>query len=172
MAGKTPVTSGRRDVIVGAILLAFAVVWTVTVYQTVPAGRGLGVGPRAFPLYLGGALVVLSALLLLSGLREGGRTSAGEDDDAPEAMPLTGWPLVRILGSVTGIMIAYGFLMQRVGFLIATAVIVAVTLWFAIGVRKPLLVAGMAIGIPAGCWIAFGKVLGAYMPTGTWIPLF
>jgi hypothetical protein len=30
----------------------------------------------------------------------------------------------------------------------------------------------MSLGITAGTWLAFGVVLGAYLPRGTWISLF
>ncbi|MCL4188933.1 MAG: tripartite tricarboxylate transporter TctB family protein [Rhodobacteraceae bacterium] len=168
--------AARRDAITGAVLLVLAVAWSATVWLTVSPGR-FGVGPRAFPLYLGLVLALLSALLLLTGLRGLRRTSAaaapaGDDGDSPAGAPLTGWPLVRILGSVTAIMAAYGFLMQGAGFVVATAAVVAVTMWFALGIRRPVMVLATAAGITAGTWLGFGVVLGAYLPRGTWYALF
>lgn len=63
---ENPGNSIRRDLAVGASLFVLSVVWTVTVYVTVPTGTG--VGPRAFPLVLGIALMVLSAILVGASL--------------------------------------------------------------------------------------------------------
>jgi len=161
----------RRELIVGSILLAFAVAWTVTVYYTVPTGRGASVGPRAFPLFLGGGLIVLSALMVLSALRNA--VVPGDDDAAGEGEPpIALWHHLRIIASVAAIIMAYGWLMQNAGFVLATILVVSFTLWMVIGVRRPLLVIGMSLGITAGCWLAFGKLLGAYMPRGTWLQYF
>lgn len=164
----------RRELIVGSILLAFAVAWTVTVYYTVPTGRGPSVGPRAFPLFLGGGLIFLSALMIISALRNA--VAPGDDDGAgdgePPLPPIGLWPQLRIAGSVAAILMAYGWLMQNAGFVLATILVVSFTLWVVIGVRRPLLVIGMSLGITAGCWLAFGKLLGAYMPRGTWLTYF
>lgn len=179
MTAPTPKTAppGRNDIIVGGILLAFAIAWTVAVDRLVPAGRGFGVGPRAFPLWLGWALIALSALLLVSGLLA--RRRAVPAPPPPTGDELAAVPreagvatLVWVLASVTVIMLGYGFLMQRIGFLLATAATVAVTLVLVLGERRPLVVAAMTVGIPLGCWLAFGKLLGAYMPRGSWISLF
>lgn len=178
--GEDGAAGARRDAVAGAILLLFGIAWTVTVYQTVPVGR-FGVGPRAFPLYLGAALVVLSALLTLSGLLRMRRRSAGgapapeagqPEDDAPPPTGLGPWQMARILGGVCGIIAVYGLLMQPAGFLLATALVVAGTLWFALGIRRPLLILGMSAGIAGGSWAGFGLLLGAYLPRGTWLFLF
>jgi hypothetical protein len=115
MSGGSAAAGARRDALAGAILLVFGIAWTVTVYQTVPIGR-FGVGPRAFPLYLGGALVVLSALLVLSGLlglrrhRSGGgagpRRAGGRRGGRRRRAPgprRRPWLLARILLGVCGI---------------------------------------------------------------------
>lgn len=162
----------RRDLIFGSILLVFAVVWTGTVYYTVPAGRGVGVGPKAFPLYLGVTLIGLAVLLLLNALWGKPTGEGGPEDDEPDMMPISAWPLTRLIVSVCLVIMAYGYLMLNAGFVLATAMIVAFTLWFVVGVRRPVLVLGMAAGITAGSWLVFGVILGAYIPRGTWINLF
>jgi len=62
--------------------------------------------------------------------------------------------------------------MQGAGFVVATAAVVAVTMWFALGIRRPVMVLATAAGITAGTWLGFGVVLGAYLPRGTWYALF
>ncbi len=57
-----------RNRISGIVLLAVALVWIVLVYQTIAPSQGTEAGPRAFPLFFGYVLAVLSLLLLLAEL--------------------------------------------------------------------------------------------------------
>lgn len=159
--------AAQRDRIVGSLLLAFALAWTATVYLTVPAGFGGGIGPRAFPLYLGVALMLLSGLLVLRGFRQPDAADAADD----ETQARTTRTDLKMAGWVFVIIVAYGYLMQKTGFVIATLIIVVATMWLVVGVRRPLPIAAMAVGIAFGCWLVFGKILGAYLPPGSWISL-
>lgn len=158
----------RQDMIAGSVLLLFAIVWTVTVWRTVPALTGAG--PRAFPLWLGVALAALSGLLLLKAFLGGAEDTetalTGHEPDGSTGRRL------GVVVTVCGIIVAFGWLMPRIGFMPATALTVAVTLVGPLGERRPVLVIGMALGIALGAWLAFGKILGAYMPPGNWIPIF
>lgn len=172
MTRPAHVIERRQDLIAGSVLLLLAITWTVTVWLTVPVGYG--VGPRAFPLWLGLALVVLSALLLLKGLFGGYKPLAADAhagaDDLEAILPLR--KRLGLVATVCGVIVAYGWMMPRLGFVLATGITVAVTLVGPLGERRPLLVAGMAVGIAVGTWLAFGKLLGAYMPSGSWLSIF
>lgn len=159
--------AARRDRLVGSLLLAFAAAWTATVYLTVPAGFGDSLGPRAFPLYLGVALVVLSGLMLLGTFRQ---TGVADETDEQTAKSTARTDL-KTAGSVFAIIVAYGFLMQKTGFVIATLIIVAAAMGLVLGIRRPVPIALMAVGIAFGCWLIFGEILGAYLPPGTWVSL-
>ena len=75
----------HRDRITATALLAFAIVWCVVVWQTIPVGSPGSVGPRAFPLGLGILLAVLSGLLLVRAqVRKRIETAADEADDTPD----------------------------------------------------------------------------------------
>ena len=173
MAGKAPeVKEKRRDLVAGSLLLIFGLAWTVTVYNTVPVGRLESIGPRAFPLFLGILLTALAALMVTSVLRG---AVAPPDDTLDDEMPAELAPMpfaqhMRIVATVCAIIAAYGYLMVTAGFVLATVLVVSSTLWLAIGIRRPLLIAGMSIGLAGGCWLVFGKLLGAYMPRGTLLP--
>ncbi|RMD94494.1 MAG: tripartite tricarboxylate transporter TctB family protein, partial [Alphaproteobacteria bacterium] len=163
----------RRDLIAGSVLLLFAIGWTIAVWLTVPAGYG--VGPRAFPLWLGVALAVLSALLVLQALRrEAAPAEAGpvEEGEGEEGKAVTPGRRLLTVATVCAIIIGYGWLMPRLGFMPATALAVLVTLVGPLGERRPVLILGMSLGIALGAWLAFGKILGAYMPPGSWFSLF
>jgi len=164
----------HRDQIVGTLLLAFGVVWTGVVYLTVSPGFGDGIGPRAFPLGLGVLLVFLSALLLISGFRKTRAQAEEAPEDATETDGFTekGRAELRMVASVFAVIVAYGFLMEKIGFEIATVLTVTASMWLVLGIRKPTVIAAMAIGLAGGCWLVFGKILGAYLPPGTWLPNF
>lgn len=173
---ENPGNSIRRDLAVGASLFVLSVVWTVTVYVTVPTGTG--VGPRAFPLVLGIALMVLSAILVGASLgnrrREAARAPAVREDGngpAAEAARAALWLRLRVLVTVCVSIAIYGYVMQKLGFVVATFLTV-VALLLILKERRFLVVSGMALGITIGSWLIFGEVLGAYMPRGTWISLF
>lgn len=158
-----PTRAARRDRITGLILLAFAVVWSVIVYQTIPGGQGEGdVGPRAFPLIFGVLLAGLAGFVVVNSFRKSGNHD-GEDVELVTKLQ------IKLALGIFALIIVYGFLLLKIGFLLATPVIVSAALWGVLGVRNLKTIAGMAVGMTAGCWLIFGKILGAYLPPGTWI---
>ena len=167
----------HRDRITATALLAFAIVWCVVVWQTIPVGSPGSVGPRAFPLGLGILLAVLSGLLLLRAqVRKRIETAADEADDTPDdSTSMSGaheGTYLRMVFSVFAVIVAYGFLMEKIGFVLATLVTIPAMMMLVLGIRDPLRIAGMAFGMTFGCWLVFGKLLGAYLPPGTWLSLF
>ena len=157
--------AASRDRITGLVLLGIGVVWSAIVYQTIPGGQGQGdIGARAFPLIFGIGLMVLSLLLILKSYQ----SSEGSEEDKVESINLF---KLKIAFSVFALVVAYGFLLFKIGFLLATPLVVAVTMWIILHIRNVKTIAAMAIGITIGCWLIFGKLLGAYLPPGTWVTL-
>lgn len=167
-----PAIARRQDLIAGTVLFLLGLAWTLVVWRTVP--DGYGVGPRAFPLWLGIGLTGLSAILLGRALRPVGAAgttqAAGADEGAGAGAGVPGPGLrLRMVATVSVLIILYGLMMQTLGFLIATGTIVAGTLVVVLGERRWRIVASMSVGMAVGCWLAFGQLLGAYMPRGTWL---
>ena len=160
---------GLPDRITGVVLLAFAVTWCLLVWNTIPAGTPGAVGPRAFPLFLGLALAVLASLVLLKGFRRRvvPETVKADEDDVPSDR-ITIMMVVALFVTIT----VYGFLMEKIGFVTSTLVVVPALMVLVLRVRNRKQIAGMALGLAFGCWLVFGKLLGAYMPPGTWLSLF
>ena len=156
-----------RSRISGIVLFAVALVWIVLVYQTIAPGQGAEAGPRAFPLFFGYVLAVLSLILLFQSFR---RVPDSEDDsDAPVAM----LPGERIAVAMTvGGLVVYGMLLEPFGFIPSTAFVVTAILLFVLRVRSLVIIAGMAIGLSLGCYLVFGKLLGVYMPPGNIITIY
>ncbi len=74
-------------------------------------------------------------------------------------------------GGVFLFIVLYGFLLERVGFRIATAALVALAMAGPLKIRNPLTVAAFSLGVALGCWLIFNKLLGSYMPFGSWTGL-
>lgn len=158
----------RTDLIAASILLAFAIAWSVAIYQMVPTSTS-GIGPRAFPLFLGLLLIAMSTLLLLRTI---GSSPAAEDikeDDKTPDPEFAGGGKFAI--GIFLLIALYGFLIERIGFLLATPVIIIGALAGLLRMRNPAVILALAIGITAGCWLVFNKMLGIYMPPGSWISI-
>lgn len=158
----------RRDVIAGSALLAVSLVWIVLVYLTIDPAEGTEVGPRAFPLFFGIALACLAALLTLQGLT-GGDAAEGDDENSETSpsLPTEIW----FVGATVILTVLYGYVMEQFGFIISTAAFVAAALVVLLRIRRPLFVTVMSVSLSLGAYILFAKLLGAYLPSGTWITL-
>lgn len=153
--------------IAGIVLLPVALVWIALVYQTIAAGQDGEVGPRAFPLFFGYVLAVLSLILLLQSFWP---AAAAEDESDQTAAALPGeWIAVAL---AVGSLVVYGMLLEPFGFIPSTAFMVVVVMFFGLGVRSPVMLAGMAIGLSLGSYLVFGKLLGTYLPPGEIITIY
>lgn len=153
-----------RDRIAAAAVLAVALVWIVLVYTTITPDQGTAIGPRAFPLIFG---IVLGGLALALMVESFVRLHEADDDPA-QAMPSETTTVVATIGSI----VFYGALMEPIGFIPSTILVVAVMMVFVLRIRAPLKVAAMSIGLSLGCYLVFSKLLGTYLPPGTWITIY
>jgi hypothetical protein len=74
-----------------------------------------------------------------------------------------------LAGAVFGLLIFYAFLLERVGFLIATPVVMALAMVGPLRMRTWLVVALLAVGFTFGCWVIFDSLLGTPLPRGPWM---
>jgi putative tricarboxylic transport membrane protein len=168
MSGRQPMTPSptERRVDIGETLLALAavvfgilIVWQATLIRLTPAYSK--VGPRVIPYIVGAGLVVVGVWLAYEALT--GRASAGttESEDADPALP-TDW---RTVGLLVLALLAYLLLIERAGFIIASATLF-VTAAFAMGSRR--LARDIAIGIVMATvlYLVFSRGLGLSLPAG------
>jgi hypothetical protein len=158
--------SRRTDLIAATLLLAFAIAWSVTVYQTVPDSV-YGIGPKDFPLVLGIILIVMSALLLVRTLGASHQPDEIKEDSGTADPEFAGGGKFAV--GIFLLIILYGFLIERIGFLLTTPIIITGALAGLLRMRNPATILALAFGITAGCWLVFNKFLGIYMPPGRWI---
>ena len=153
-------SSAGRDRLAGLILLLFAVVWIIGVYQTIPdVGGDTRVGPRGFPLAMGVMLAALAAILIAGSFAA---ADAAGNGDGRSIDRIDVWALLSTFGFLAG----YVVLMAWFGFLIGTVVSAAVFLVVVLNKRSPPLIAGVSLGLAVGVWFILGKLMGVYLPHG------
>ncbi|MGE0563530.1 MAG: tripartite tricarboxylate transporter TctB family protein [Pseudolabrys sp.] len=157
--------SSLRDRIAGSALLAVALIWIVLVYQTIDPAQGTEAGPRAFPLFFGIVLAILSLVLVLQSFRA---PSVVLSDDVRPGLPGE-WTAVAM---TIGGLVVYGVLLEPLGFIPSTALVVVAVMMIFLRITSPVLIVSMAIGLSLGSYLVFGKLLGTYLPPGQIIPIY
>jgi putative tricarboxylic transport membrane protein len=118
------------------------------------------VGPAAVPLVVGGLLVVVGVFLFLDVLRGGrGEPEGGEDVELGGG---TDWRTIAILGVS---FLANALLIERLGWPLSGAIL----FWgsaFALGSRKYIRDAVIALVLSFGSWYLFAFGLGVVLPVG------
>jgi putative tricarboxylic transport membrane protein len=148
----------RLDRVLGIILLLVALAWLWLAFTYIPGPRGAGeTGPRAFPVLLG---------VVLAGL--GVAVSLNPRPAVEAVAPVTRREALVAAGTI-GVLVLYAFLLERVGFLIATPVVIALVMWGLVRVRSGVRIVALAIGFTVGCWAIFDALLGTPLPRGSWV---
>jgi putative tricarboxylic transport membrane protein len=164
-------TNRIQDTALGITLLLIAGCWTWLVILTIPPGFGDGeVGPRAFPLIFGIIVMVLAGVLLVRIFveRRVGSATGGSDDARLRTTHRFEWlPAVIVLGEIA----LYGYLLEKIGFVLATPIVVLLVMIVSLRVRSIPKLLGMSLGLTVGCWLIFKKILGIYLANGIWLNL-
>ncbi|KII11676.1 tripartite tricarboxylate transporter TctB family protein [Phaeobacter sp. S60] len=165
-------TNRASDFVLAITLMVLAGVWTWLVVETIPPGFGSGeIGARAFPLAFGIILLALAALLLLHLTVSSDDPGAGHGGQAAtkrrKSRRVKWLPAITLLIEIG----LYGILLEKAGFVLATPVIILIVMLVNLRVRSITKLLAMSLGMTAGCWLLFEKVLGIYLANGTWINL-
>src|SRR5829696_8907990 len=157
---------GERRVDIGEMLLASAavvfgilIIWQTTLIRLTPAYSK--VGPRVIPYIVGAGLAVVGIWLAIEALT--GRATAGtaESEDADPTLP-TDW---RTVGLLVLALLAYLVLIERAGFIIASAILFVMAA-FAMGSRRPARDIATGIVMSTALYLVFSRGLGLSLPPG------
>jgi putative tricarboxylic transport membrane protein len=110
------------------------------------------VGPRAFPMLVL-ALLGLFSLSLVFGKTEKTAWAPG--------------PVMQRIGMLFLIVLAYALLFDRLGFMLATALMTVPVARFFGGSWRQALLAGVGLGV--GLFYFFDRLLDVALPTGLWL---
>ncbi|MCG8482838.1 MAG: tripartite tricarboxylate transporter TctB family protein [Clostridia bacterium] len=118
-----------QDRISGVVLLLLAItIWVLIPYE-IKAFDVSQMGPRFFPQFLSIALMVLSGILILKSFNKSGYEEAKEDETDP-------WDISELrVGKIFLLLIIYIGIIEMVGFLISTVVIMSIAMYI-LKVRK------------------------------------
>jgi putative tricarboxylic transport membrane protein len=153
----------RVDRWLGPGLLILAVVWLWLVYAYIAGARQPGEpGPRAFPILLGVVLAVLGVFMTASAYFT---PASGTRDEIERATRRE----VLIAAATFGLLILYAFLLDKLGFVTATPIVVVLAMAGILRVRNWLIIAALAGGLTAACWAFFVWLLEAPLPRGLWL---
>ncbi len=145
----------QRDILAGLAFVGFGVAFAL-----LSIGYGIGttvrMGPGYFPFFLGGALVLLGALIVGRGILAG--------EDGP--IGVIPW---RAVALILGAVVIFGLTVRGLGLIPSTLV---TTLMAAFASRRTGVLAAVAIsvGLTVLCFLVFVIALSLRLPlVGTWI---
>lgn len=163
----------RSNRFLGPLLSMLAVIWLWLSYLFIPASNTPGEpGPQAFPIMLGCALLLLGLGITASGfVRQRDTKPAPAKVSANDKASPVGHELRIVLGTF-GLLLLYAFLMDKLGFLVSTPLVLVLTLAGLLRIRRWAFVAKMSVGTTLVCWLIFVVLLRVPLPRGSWWWIF
>lgn len=150
----------RPELGLAVVVLVLGVLVVVGTLDVSAAASQLGLGPRFFPMLVGGAMVLIGLFYVADVLR-GGRADPEESEDVDADAP-TDW---RSLGLVSGIFLAFAALLNVLGWIIGASLLFF-GLSVALGAEHKPRAAGIAVVMGVATYLLFVKGLGVSLPGG------
>lgn len=146
------------------VALGVVVLGVVVLVQTqdIRVARAMArVGPRVIPTVVGGGLILIGLWYAISILRGSVASIGADSEDVDPTLP----PDWATLGGIGVALAVYAVTIERLGFIIASALLFVITA-FSLGSRSYLRDAAIAILIAVGVYVAFSTGLGVRLPEG------
>jgi putative tricarboxylic transport membrane protein len=129
-----------------------------------PTGGGYAqVGPGVVPRFVGIITIILGAALMREAFTGGFR---GVDEEAEEHLPMDWIAFAWVSGGI----IAYGLLVERLGFILAS-IVLYVMVARAFNSRRWVLNAAVGAALAIFIFVTFNYGLGLNLPMGVFAPL-
>lgn len=156
-------TEKKKDFVSSIVLLIFSALF-FTGAGTFPTNENAAIilSTGFYPQLLAGILGFLSMLLFISAMRR-----PYKQDEKPDQF-WKNWQSFLLYLSVIIALIAYPFIMELLGFAVATLVFIT-SLVFALsekGKKTPLITIGVSLGITSLIYIIFKLILAIPFPSG------
>ena len=148
-------------------LLALGWLWLTLAY--IPASNTPGEpGPQAFPIVLGCALLLLGLSITVSDFLRKREIAPNRTHTETDAKAAATKHELRIVLGTFGLLMLYAFLMEKIGFLVSTPIVLALTLAGLLHIRRWAFIAMMSLGTTLVCWLVFVVLLRVPLPGGSW----
>ncbi|MEO3792606.1 tripartite tricarboxylate transporter TctB family protein [Nonomuraea sp. B10E15] len=150
----------RPELGLALVVLVLGVLVVVGTLDVSAAASQLGLGPRFFPMLVGGAMVLIG-LFYVADVVRGGRGDPEESEDVDADAPAD-W---RSVGLVSGIFLAFSALLNVLGWIIGASLLffgLAVVL----GAEHRTRAAVIAVVVAISTYLLFVKGLGVSLPGG------
>lgn len=152
----------RGDFVAGAIGVAIGG-GALYVASDFPADVVMKIGPAFFPNVLAGLFLVCSAALMVGAAMAESVPRVAEDPPPVRGLSLDNG-ILRAVVTVLAV-VAFTLALRPVGFIVTSVVFLAAMMGL-LGLRKPIPMLVIALGITAGVFIVFEKILGLTLPAG------
>lgn len=149
------------ELLVAAAVLALGILILVETREIRVMRTYANVGPRVLPTIVGSSLVIIGLWLAVETIRGGGARPSTEAEDADVTLP-TDWSAIALISVA---LIAYLVLLERAGYVIASAVLFFIAA-FGMGSRRLMRDLASAIGLSILTWLVFTEGLSLRLPAG------
>ncbi|MDP4503011.1 MULTISPECIES: tripartite tricarboxylate transporter TctB family protein [unclassified Nonomuraea] len=150
----------RPELGLAVVVLGLGVFVIAGTLDVSAAASQLGIGPRFFPMLVGGAMVLVGLFYVIDVLR-GGHGDPEESEDVDVDAPAD-W---RSVGLVSGIFLAFAALLNVLGWIIGASLLFF-GLSLALGAEHKVRAAVVAVVMGIATYLLFVKGLGVTLPGG------
>ncbi|MGN9839056.1 tripartite tricarboxylate transporter TctB family protein [Nonomuraea sp. H19] len=150
----------RPELGLAVVVLGLGVFVVIGTLDVSAAASQLGIGPRFFPMLVGGSMVLVGLFYVLDVLR-GGHGDPEESEDVDVDAP-SDW---RSVGLVSGIFLAFAVLLNTLGWIIGASLLFF-GLSVALGAEHKFRAAGVGVVLGIATYLLFVKGLGVTLPGG------
>ncbi|GAA3678853.1 tripartite tricarboxylate transporter TctB family protein [Nonomuraea antimicrobica] len=150
----------RPELGLAVVVLVLGVLVVVGTLDVSAAASQLGLGPRFFPMLVGGAMVLIG-LFYVADVVRGGHAEPEESEDVDAGAP-TDW---RSVALVSGIFLAFAALLNVLGWIIGASLLFF-GLSVALGAEHKVRAAGVSVVMGVVTYLLFVKGLGVTLPGG------
>lgn len=150
----------KKNLVSSLIFLVLGIALMVFIPITIPLSEATVIGPRAFPYFIAAAMILLSAVLLISTLLKRGKQGLREEKtEGKEPQYLQNE--LRALALI-GITLLYIILFDKIGYFFST--LLASTLMLLLFRVKKIWYYLIVYAVGAGVYFAFTKLLFVTLP--------
>ncbi|MFG6195785.1 tripartite tricarboxylate transporter TctB family protein [Nonomuraea sp. JJY05] len=150
----------RPELGLAVVVLGLGVLVVIGTLDVSAAASQLGIGPRFFPMLVGGAMVLIGLFYVVDVIR-GGHGDPEESEDVDVDAP-TDW---RSVGLVSGIFLAFTALLNVLGWIIGASLLFF-GLSLALGAEHKGRSAVISVVVGLATYLLFVKGLGVALPGG------